>query len=327
MDESRYVRYRGEMGKNGEGVVGSPVKWLPEEYFFFRIPRNIQIPYNCIGMDAASAAAVHALQLGALVPGDCVWDVCAAPGMKSMLMVDVVKGKNIRIVATDVNEQRLRVFRNIAKQLEVSDWFRENVFLQAGVKRELFEKFVINSKKRISNKRKREISIRLEQNSSEENVFPGLFARVLVDAECSHDGSTKHVEKHAEAGFWTKLDSESKIPKVRYPYDDPAKYEELLILQRGLITAGFLALKPDGILVYSTCSLDPRQNQEIVQFLLDSQTHAQLQPLPFSVLGDACEDSEYICPAKRVHGDCCLFDPAVSGTSGQFIAVIKNVSK
>lgn len=300
-EEYRFVRAR-----NGEAIPHVPVSWLPSEYMFFQIPRSVPIPGNCIGMDAASAAAVCALQLERLAPGECVWDMCAAPGMKSLLMADLVAGRNVRIVATDISEHRLRVFRNIARDQGMWPWFRENVFL-ASQPPVLFEQHILEGKKRLSKKRKSDLIENLVSS------FPASFARVLVDAECSHDGSTRHVEKHAEGGFWDQIRK-----KKRYPYDDPENYAKLILLQKQLILAGFHALSPGGILVYSTCSLDPEQNEKIVQFLLDTEKSAQLQPLPFPI-------GEKGAPAKRVHGECCLFDPKVSGTSGQFIAVVRKV--
>lgn len=280
------------------------VTWLPDSYNFFRIPTSTPLAKSdqIIGMDAASAAAVVALQLEQLPPGSCVWDMCSAPGMKWMLMVDQVRGRNIRVVATDVSESRLRVMRNLAKKFGYTEEFRRDVFRSDRV---LFESLVVGSKNRLSKKRKIQISSSLDSSS-----FPtGQFDRVLVDAECTHDGSERHVAKHQDGGFWNR---EGENKTERFPYSDPQKFSNLLTLQRDLISQGFDRLAPGGLMVYSTCSLDKRQNEDIVQFLLDKYEDAQLQPLPLDSV-----------PATRVLEHCCLFDPDLSGTSGLFIALVR----
>ena len=45
-----------------------------------------------------------------------------------------------------------------------------------------------------------------------------------------------------------------------------------------LLRNGFRLLRPGGRLVYSTCSFSLRQNEEVVQWLLDSEAEARLVP-------------------------------------------------
>jgi 16S rRNA (cytosine1407-C5)-methyltransferase len=77
-------------------------------------------------------------------------------------------------------------------------------------------------------------------------------------------------------------------------------------------------LKPGGILVYSTCSLQKQQNEDVVEYLLNlfPQT-AKLEDLPFNI--------PEVSLASKILEKCCLFDPKISGTSGQFIASIRKV--
>ena len=44
---------------------------------------------------------------------------------------------------------------------------------------------------------------------------------------------------------------------------------ELIDLQKRLIESGFRLLKRGGIMVYSTCSLSSKQNEQVVHWLLD----------------------------------------------------------
>ncbi len=96
----------------------------------------------------------------------------------------------------------------------------------------------------------------------------GPFDAVLVDVPCSNTGV---LGKRVEARWRIK----------------PADLEELPLIQNRLLTAAYERTKPGGRIVYSTCSLEPEENQNVVQSLLDrcedltlieSQTHKPGQP-------------------------------------------------
>lgn len=74
-------------------------------------------------------------------------------------------------------------------------------------------------------------------------ALPGWFDAILLDAPCSGEGT---VRKDASAlAFW-QLDA----------------IDELAALQQQLLDSAFAALRPGGLLVYSTCSLNSRENSE-----------------------------------------------------------------
>ena len=53
----------------------------------------------------------------------------------------------------------------------------------------------------------------------------------------------------------------------------------LLQLQRSLLENGFRLLKPGGVLVYSTCSEEEEQNEDVVRWLLRNYSDAVIDPL------------------------------------------------
>ena len=53
-------------------------------------------------------------------------------------------------------------------------------------------------------------------------------------------------------------------------------------LQKNLILKAYQLLKPKGILVYSTCSLEPEEDEEVINFLL-KKTNAKLQKIPLKL--------------------------------------------
>lgn len=95
------------------------------------------------------------------------------------------------------------------------------------------------------------------------------FDRVLVDAECSSDGAIRHIQKRQSA------------PTTKSAAWTDSNMDELIDLQKRLIESGFRLLKSGGILLYSTCSLSQRQNEEVVNWLLDKHSDAYIIPVSF----------------------------------------------
>jgi 16S rRNA C967 or C1407 C5-methylase (RsmB/RsmF family) len=116
--------------------------------------------------------------------------------------------------------------------------------------------------------------------------LPPTYDRVLVDAECTHDGSLKHVAKFG--GQWDATTLERRVL-------DPARLAALGGLQRGLLANGFRLLRPGGRLVYSTCSMATAQNEDVVAWLLAREGTARVVPLDLqaciaSYCGDRTSD-------------------------------------
>ncbi len=75
------------------------------------------------------------------------------------------------------------------------------------------------------------------------------FDAILVDAPCSNSGVL------------------GKRPEARWRLDETS-LAELLKIQRDLLQTALQKLKPEGRLVYSTCSFDPRENGQLLQSVL-----------------------------------------------------------
>eukprot|EP00913_Durusdinium_trenchii_P002262 g2088.t1 len=81
------------------------------------------------------------------------------------------------------------------------------------------------------------------------------FQKVLVDAPCSGDGTLRK-----SCGGWATWRA--------------AEGNSLHPLQRGLLRRGFELLEPGGRLVYSTCSLNPIENEAVVAAFLSETSNA-----------------------------------------------------
>lgn len=119
-----------------------------------------------------------------------------------------------------------------------------------------------------------------EDNKGAQNIIE-LFDYVLVDAECSTDGSFKHIKERIKGSLSNKHKEDCHLREENRRLTDPSKLRELVDLQRKLIASGFRLLKDGGTLVYSTCSLSEDQNENVVKWLLESNKDAILQPLSF----------------------------------------------
>ncbi|KAG7337223.1 tRNA/rRNA cytosine-C5-methylase [Nitzschia inconspicua] len=109
-------------------------------------------------------------------------------------------------------------------------------------------------------------------------AFIEKFDYVLVDAECSTDGSFKHIRERIKA----EHDSSTTVHQEENRLlTDQAKLADLVALQKKLIESGFRLLKPGGSMVYSTCSLSEEQNEKVVSWLLETKKDAFLIPIHF----------------------------------------------
>ncbi|WP_297065509.1 tRNA (cytosine(49)-C(5))-methyltransferase [Thermococcus sp.] len=93
--------------------------------------------------------------------------------------------------------------------------------------------------------------------------FENTFDRILLDAPCSSVGMIRK--------RWRFLEEWRLKAVIKY-----------MNIQKRLIRAAYDALKPGGMLVYSTCTIDPLENEEVVDYLL-RKTEARLEPIKLPV--------------------------------------------
>ena len=87
----------------------------------------------------------------------------------------------------------------------------------------------------------------------------GQGDRVLVDAPCSGLGT---LHRHADAR-WRQT---------------PDSIQTLVPQQQALLTEAARCTKPDGTLVYATCTLHPAENEGVIQSFLQNHPHWHIQP-------------------------------------------------
>ncbi|XP_051135062.1 rRNA (cytosine-C(5))-methyltransferase NOP2C [Andrographis paniculata] len=337
------------------------VYWLPN---FYCLPPDVGIASTkayqegqVYGIDAASGAAVSALGVS---PGDHVLDLCAAPGAKLCMILDLLGGSG-SVTGVDISRHRLAASRTMLQKYKLGE--RCRLFVADGTKfsliptrvleksksciecgnAELEENFEIfkewtskkpwKERKRIANSRKKNItsdkSLHIQDPElifygrhsgvagfSKSDVYQDVkdhefslfgYDKVLVDAECTHDGSIKHIQKFEQWGW------ETLSRRVL----DAERTDDLTALQLKLLTNGFKLLKVGGSLVYSTCSLTVAQNEDVVEKFLSQNASAELVEIEAG--------KNWPCGGARIQKTL-RFDPLTSSTSGLFIAKFKKIA-
>lgn len=91
------------------------------------------------------------------------------------------------------------------------------------------------------------------------------FDRVLVDAPCSGTGTLRH------------------NPEIRWRLQ-PGDFPELVDKQKLILKSASEAVREGGLLLYSTCSLETQENEEIAAYFLDH--HDNFEPAPLAARAD-----------------------------------------
>jgi len=92
------------------------------------------------------------------------------------------------------------------------------------------------------------------------------FNKILVDAPCTGEGRYR-IGLEGEI-LYQKGTGKANLPSI----------------QKGLLIRAFDLIQPGGIIVYSTCTINPKENEEIVDYLLRKRQAEILDwesPLPF----------------------------------------------
>ena len=128
---------------------------------------------------------------------------------------------------------------------------------------------------------------------------PEYFDKILLDAPCTGEGT---VRKDRDA---LKNWSLSKIKMMSG-------------IQKKLILSAFQALKEGGEMVYSTCTLAPEENEEVVAHLLENEPSAELLDLSGVFAGAE--------KAPALDGKSLRIAPYIFDSEGFFVAKIRKNS-
>ncbi len=138
--------------------------------------------------------------------------------------------------------------------------------------------------------------------------LPGFFDRVLVDAPCSGEGMFR------------------KEPDVRAEWN-PEGIAGYAARQRLILAFAARLVHPGGVLVYSTCTFAPEENESVIASFLDENRDFALDPGLPPLPGLASARPEWIQPQRSdVWLGAARIWPHLSPGEGHFIARLKRVS-
>ncbi|MCZ6801220.1 MAG: 16S rRNA (cytosine(967)-C(5))-methyltransferase RsmB [Nitrospirae bacterium] len=177
-------------------------------------------------------------------PGHRVWDTCAAPGGKTTHIAALMQNQG-EIVATDRQAQRLDLLSHNSARLGISI-ITPLVFDLATNEEGGLEAPNIES-----------------PSGSSGSCFNQPFDRILVDAPCSGLGTLR---RHPEAK-WSRTVEQLKQHHI----------SQLHLLEQ---TSNYL--RPGGVLVYSACSGEPEEGEQVIaRFLRDHPEFAHEVSTPW----------------------------------------------
>ena len=198
------------------GVKADPHPFAPDE--FVLLPggtRVMEVPGYTEGLfsiqDPSTAAAVRLLDPR---PNECILDVCAAPGGKTVLIWEKLKGKG-RMTAMDLHEDRLVMLRKNLQRMRMDpvEVVQGNALIQEDMQR-------VCGNKRVD--------------------------RMLLDVPCTNTGVLR------------------RRPDARWRFS-AERLNTLMKAQHDMLDCLAPWLRPGGVLVYSTCSLEPEEGHECIQ--------------------------------------------------------------
>ena len=109
-------------------------------------------------------------------------------------------------------------------------------------------------------------------------ISPNHYNKVLLDAPCSDEGRI-YLAGRKPLRFWSIKMSNAMVKK-----------------QEELIDSAFRALKVGGTLVYSTCTLEPDENEGVITYLLNRYDNARIEKI------NMIEDLEPLLKDKVTNG-------------------------
>ncbi len=113
--------------------------------------------------------------------------------------------------------------------------------------------------------------IKTQEADASQFAFPGQADKILIDAPCSGLGVIR------------------RRPDIKYK-SELTDFSELVMIQKNILNHCADFLKPAGELVYSTCTINPEENEKQVMAFLESHPDFELMPIenPY-IIGDAKE--------------------------------------
>ncbi|KAG7384603.1 putative methyltransferase nsun6 [Phytophthora boehmeriae] len=189
--------------------------------------------------------------------GDVILDMCAAPGGKTSHVATLMRNRGT-LVACDRSKRKALELRMLCEELELSCVVplkmdsTHSVLPKDKVDMALTDTDFTSVAQVLA--RAKENTPNQARLLQVEGFFPETFDRILLDPPCSALGLRPRLLHAGDA-------------------DNLAEYTNM---QRNFLWCAAFLLKPGGTLVYSTCTINPKENEQMV--------HHALQNYPFELV-------------------------------------------
>ena len=195
---------------------------------------------------------------------ELVIDLCAAPGGKAAAMAEQILKPSTSTEPLTETEPGIADGKIIALEL----YEHRAALIEATTRRLGLEN----------------IEVRCQDAVEQIDELVGKADLVLADVPCSGLGVIRR--------------------KPEMKYRDEFDFDELVEIQKGILETGSSYLKPGGRLIYSTCTINPRENELMVKDFLErheefiSEKEVKLSPF------DNGYDGFYMNKLKKIEGRC-----------------------
>jgi len=220
--------------------------------------------------------ALRPVEVLAPTKGEAILDLCAAPGNKTA-HIAAATADGARLVANDIDGRRLRPLQDNLTRLGVT-------------------------------------SAVVTRGGGAEIGGEARFDRVLVDAPCTGEGTTRKAP--------ARRGGDRAPPE---PGAEDESREKMRALQKGLLRRAVALTRPGGRIVYSTCTYAPEENEGVVSGV--DPERAVIEPFP-AVPGLHAEAAVPAWGGERYRDDvvhAARYWPHHNDTGGFFVAQLRRL--
>lgn len=248
-----------------------------------KISESAELGGSFTVQDPGASLPVYALDPQ---PGETVIDCCAAPGGKTVLIAEFMKNQG-RIEAYDIHDFRVELVQKLCRSQGI----------------DIVEARQCDAAAPADSESVCDAAADPGASGIQTKSMTAFADRILADVPCSGLGVIK------------------RKPEIKWSFD-AENTKALTEIQMNILETQSKKLKRGGIIVYSTCTLNPAENEEVIERFLAKNKEFELVPIEFDLQRLAAPAFAKRLPKQK--SDCMItLLPGIYDTDGFFIAKMK----